>query len=183
MKKVFGFLLAVLMLVPSIVKADWSPIYVDGYSKEAVVGKEIVFKITGQNNFDGRLEYNSDELEFVSIKEVITGDDIVPPESVVKVISNESGKLTFKVEKEYQVYVDIVAVFKVKSATKENIKVAYYPTDKSVLFGSESIDVTYPVVEAKEETKCDNTCLYISWGIAGVFAISTLCLAVSKKRK
>ncbi len=201
MKRVFGLLLAVLLLIPATVKADIKPIWVVGYSNSTAVGSEIVVKLTGFRGFDGRLEYDSEELEYVSIRSGYEGDIYGGEEAIVT--DNKDGKLSFKFDVDAQYKLNVWITFKVKSAKSDNVKITYYPKETSVLYGEESKVIEYPVIKLdapivdeqetpevveeptakKEETKCDNTCLYISWGVAGVFAISTLCLAISKKRK
>ena len=200
MKRVFGLLVALLMLVPATVKADIYPVWLSGYSNSTTVGSEIVVKLTGFKNFDGKLEYDSEELEYVSAK--VGCDDVCPPSEELLNIENANGDLTLKTSIDASVKQDIFITFKVNAAKSDTIKITYYPKETSVLYGEESKVIEYPVVKqeapavgnqeipeviaepTKEEKKDNNDlCLYISWGLTGVFAISTICLAVSKKRK
>ena len=185
MKKIFTLLSLIILMIPVVVKADVTPVSITSYAKQATIGSEIVVELKCTEKLDGKLKYNSEELEFVSITSQLPSYDLMPPERV-EVKENKLGELVFTVEEKNT---SVLAIFKVKKANSDSVKITYYPEDKSLLYGSESKDIEYSVIkETKEVTKEDKSkdndiCLYIPWAVAGFFTATTIYLATKLKRK
>lgn len=167
MKKLFLLLLIGIIMIPTAVKADRTPISISGYSKQATLGSEIIFQLKGYTKFDGKLEYNSEELEYLSTNIVNAVLDDVLSGQKIEVLSNEPGKLVFKYynPSESTEYVNILISFRVKSVPEDNkTKITYYPDDSSVLYNGTSKELeysliptsgTYTVVDSKECPQCE----------------------------
>ena len=160
MKRIKWLILVIAMvfMLPTVVKADTAPIAFDGYSNETAVGAEIEFVMKGYERFDGKITYNKDELTFV--KEGVYDPDFVEgsvgPMGDIVFTQKNDGELSFYFKQAEGVSTSSVKelrfTFKVKAATTNEIKIVYTPKDPSVLYGSASYTRTYTVLGDK--TKC-----------------------------
>ena len=57
---------AFVLILPVFARADMTPVAIDGYAIQATKGSEEVLSIKGIDNFDGTIQYNKDELKYVS---------------------------------------------------------------------------------------------------------------------
>ncbi len=146
------FAFALFILAPIGVKADIHPVGVNGYSKHATIGSEIVFTLNGTQKFDGTITYNSNELELIShVVGANTDDDIAYPVGKISDVSKEAGKLVFKYVEAADGSNDsskiIIFTFKVKAVSNSGkVTVTYTPNDSSVLYGTKSASQDYPVI-------------------------------------
>ena len=187
-------ILLVSIVLPITVKADDIPVNVGGYSKQATVGSELVFRIRGVNKFDGTIEYNKDELEYVTIsEEVASFIEGVSPQGTFNVTTNTPGVLKFTHKEASTDIINVLVTFKVKSAPASGkTTITYTPNDTGIIYGQKNISKEFDIIKATEEKKVETKCpdttdsntetaLYAFCGLSGILMLAVLILAIKKK--
>ena len=189
--------LLVSIVLPITVKADDIPVNIGGYSKQATVGSELVFRIRGVSKFDGTIEYNKDELEYVTIsEEVASFIEGVSPQGTFNVTTNTPGVLKFTHKEASTDIINVLVTFKVKSAPASGkTTITYTPNDTGIIYGKKNISKEFDILKTTEitenkkiETKCPDTtdsntetALYAFCGLSGILMLAVLILAIKKK--
>ena len=211
MKKVFKILMLLILITPMVVNADSYPIAVENYANQGTLGSSISLDFTGWRDFDGSIEYDNNVLDYVSAIEKIptngTVADSVGEEGTINIVSNDSGKLTFKYEKGSSERVTLHFVFRVKSIPEsKKTTLIYIPNNTDVIYGSPNVSREYEllpssgVIEICDKQECETKetikevekivekevekatpLTYAAFSAAGVFLLAFIITLIKKK--
>lgn len=185
--------LALILLSPTMVKADAKFVKGDVYSKYVSVGSELISTIdVGTNNFSGVVTYDNNVLEFVKVETVRAGNNDIGGGEVSKITHSVNGN---KININYTRggnYENILITFKVKAYSGNGTTSIKVAANGGPWTGEISNNIN--IVKNEECSKCEvceecqnnenknnNMLLYSSLGACGVLLAAVVILAIRKK--